>query len=64
MKYLLEKTNKYCDYEKLNLSKEDIIKNYYPNISTVVINALCSVIEDNDIPTVRMGMDFIITKRE
>ena len=62
MKYLLEKTNKYCDYEKLNLSKEDIIKNYYPNINTVVINALCSVIEDNDIPTVRMGMDFIITR--
>ena len=62
MKYLLEKTIKYCDYEKLNLSKEDIIKNYYPNINTVVINALCSVIEDNDIPTVRMGMDFIITR--
>ena len=62
IKYLLEKTYKYSDYENLKMSKEDVIKNYYPNINTVVINALCSVIEDNDIPTVRMGMDFIITR--
>ena len=62
MKYLLEKTNKYIDYKKLNWKNEDIIKNYYPNINTVVINALCSVIEEKDIPTVRMGMDFIITR--
>ena len=62
MKYLLEKTNKYKDYEQSKLSKEDIIKNFYPNINTTVVNSLCSVIEDNDIPTVRMGMDFIITR--
>ena len=62
MKYLLEKTNKYSDYEKLNTNKNEIIKNYYPNVNTVVVNALCSVIEDNDIPTVRMGMDYIITR--
>ena len=62
MKYLLEKTNKYSDYEKLNMNKNEIIKNYYPNVNTVVVNALCSVIEDNDIPTVRMGMDYIITR--
>ena len=62
MKYLLEKTNKYSDYEKLNMNKNEIIKNYYPNVNTMVVNALCSVIEDNDIPTVRMGMDYIITR--
>ena len=62
MKFLLEKTLKYNDYEKLKMNKEDIIKNYYPNINTVVVNALCTVIEDNDIPTVRMGMDFIISR--
>ena len=62
MKYLLEKTNKYNDYEKLKMSKEDIINNYYPNINSAVVNSLCSVIEDTDIPTVRMGMDFIITR--
>ena len=62
MKYLLEKTNKYSDYKKLNMNTSDIIKNYYPNVNTAVVNALCSVIEDNDIPTVRMGMDYIITR--
>ena len=62
MKYLLEKTHKYNEYEKLKMTKEDIIKNYYPNINTVVVNALCTVIEDNDIPTVRIGMDFIISR--
>ena len=62
MKYLIEKTNKYQDYLNMKLKKEDIIYNYFPNINTVVVNALCGVIEDNDIPTVRMGMDFIITR--
>ena len=62
MKYLVEKTNKYKDYISMKMQKEDIIYNYFPNINTVVVNALCGVIEDNDIPTVRMGMDFIITR--
>ena len=62
MKYLLEKITKYIDIKKSNLKKEDIIKNYFPNINTVVINSLCSVIEEKEIPTVRMGMDFIITR--
>ena len=61
MKYLMEKTEKYKDINK-NISKDEIIKNYYPNINTVVVNALCEVIEENDIPTVRLGMDFIITR--
>ena len=61
MKYLVEKTNNYQDYIIMKMKKEDIIFNYFPNINTTVVNALCGVIEDNDIPTVRMGMDFIIS---
>ena len=62
-KYLLEKIIKYSDYEKLSESeKEEVISNVYPNINTVVVNALCQVIEEKDIPTVRTGMDFIITR--
>ena len=62
MKYLVEKTNKYQDFINMKMKKEDIIYNYFPNINTVVVNALCGVIEDNDIPTVRLGMDFIISR--
>ena len=63
MKYLYEKIVKYNDYELMTQEKKDeIIFNEYPNINTVVINALCQVIEEKDIPTVRTGMDFIITR--
>ena len=63
MKYLYEKIVKYNDYELMTQEKKDeIIFNEYPNINTVVINALCQVIEEKDIPTVRIGMDFIITR--
>ena len=62
-KYLLEKIIKYSDFVKLDeTSKEEVISNVYPNINTVVVNALCQVIEEKDIPTVRTGMDFIITR--
>ena len=63
MKYLLEKIIRYSDYEALPQDKkEEIIFNEFPNINTVVVNALCQVIEEKDIPTVRTGMDFILTK--
>ena len=63
MKFLLEKIIKYSDYEKKSeKEKEDIIFNEFPNINTVVVNALCQVIEEKEIPTVRTGMDFIITR--
>ena len=63
MKFLLENTVKYLDFEKMSKEKkEETIFNQYPNINTVVINALCQVIEEKDIPTVRTGMDFIITR--
>ena len=63
MKYLLEKTVKYADYETMpQEKKEEVIFNQFPNINTVVVNALCQVIEEKDIPTVRTGMDFVISR--
>ena len=63
MKYLYEKVTKYSVYEKMSEEeKEQVIFNEFPNINTVVVNALCQVIEEKDIPTVRTGMDFIITR--
>ena len=63
MKYLCEKVTKYSVYESLSQEKkEETIFNEFPNINTVVVNALCQVIEEKDIPTVRTGMDFIITR--
>ena len=63
MKYLLENIVKYSDFQNMSQDKkEEIISNEFPNINTVVVNALCQVIEEKDIPTVRTGMDFIITR--
>ena len=62
-KFLLEKIIKYDKYQKLSdKEKEEVINNELPNINTVVVNALCQVIEEKEIPTVRTGMDFIITR--
>ena len=63
IKYILEKITKYSDFIKYDDNKKkDIIEQQYPNINITVINALCEIIKDKDIPTVRNGMDFIITK--
>ena len=63
IKYILEKITKYSDFKKLDdNAKKDIIEKQYPNINITVINALCEIIKDKEIPTIRNGMDFIITK--
>ena len=63
IKYLLEKIIKYSDLQKKPKDEQkEIIENYYPNINTTVTNALCEIIKDEDIPTVRNGMDFILTR--
>ena len=63
IKYLLENIIKYIDLrQKTKEEQKIIIENYYPNINTTVINALCEIIKDEDIPTVRNGMDFILTR--
>ena len=63
IKYLLEKITKYQDLVKLDEDKKkEIIDKQFPNINTTVVNALCEIIKDKDIPTVRNGMDFIISR--
>jgi hypothetical protein len=63
IKYLLEKSIKYADYIQLDEEKKkDKIEKQYPNLNITVINALCEIIKDKDIPTVRNGMDFIMTR--
>ena len=63
MKYLIEKLPKYFEYIKLSEDEKlQLINDYYPNINTVVVNSLCEVIKENNIPIVRNGMDFIISR--
>ena len=63
IKYLIENIIKYSDLKKETIEEQKIIiENYYPNINTTVINALSEIIKDEDIPTVRNGMDFILTR--
>ena len=63
MKYLIENIIKYDELQKKPKEEQNnIIENYYPNINTTVINALSEIIKDEDIPTVRNGMDFILTR--
>ena len=63
IKFLLDKMTKYSKYlESSEEQKKIIISNEYPNINTVVVNALSQVLEENDISIVRNGMDFILTR--
>ena len=63
MKYLIQKV---ISYEELKEKKEEeqkeLIDFYYPNINTTTINALGEIIQDNEIPILRNGMDFIMTR--
>ena len=63
MKYLIENIIKYSELKsKPEEEQKIIIENYYPNINTTVVNALSEIIKDEEIPTVRNGMDFILTR--
>ena len=63
IKYLLENIIKYPDLKEKSIAEQKtIIENYYPNINTTVVNALIEIIKEEDIPTVRNGMDFILTR--
>jgi hypothetical protein len=63
LKYLVENIIKYPELRKKPIEEQKtIIENYYPNINTTVINALSEIIKDEEIPTVRNGMDFILTR--
>ena len=63
MKYLLKYISTYEELmEKSKEEQQSLIESYYPNINITVVNALGEVIQDNEIPTVRNGMDFVITR--
>ena len=63
IKFLSNEITKYEEYEKLNDDeKKNIINIQYPNIDTTVINALCEVLKEEDIPVVRNGLDFILSR--
>lgn len=42
--------------------KKEILEDEFPNINSLVVNSLSELIEEQDIPTVRVAMDFIITR--
>ena len=63
IKYLYEKNIKYVDYEVLDEeNKKTILENEFPDINVLVVNSLSQLIEDKDIPTVRVAMDFVISR--
>ena len=63
IKYLLQKITKYDDLINLEESKKkERIEKQYPNINITVVNSLCEIIKDQDIPTIRNGMDFILSR--
>ena len=63
IKYLFEKMIKYYDYDLLDEEKKkEKLEDEFPNINNLVVNSLCQLIEDNDPPTVRTSMDFVILR--
>ena len=63
IKYLLENIAKYDELQNMPEEEKKMnIENYYPNINTTVVNALCEIIKEDDIPTVRNGMDFLLSR--
>ena len=63
IKYLFEKMIKYYDYDLLDEEKKkEKLEDEFPNINNLVVNSLCQLIEDNDTPTVRTAMDFVILR--
>ena len=63
IKYISERIIRYNDYKDLEKEKkEEILENEYPNINNLVVNSLSQLIEYPDIPTVRIAMDFVITR--
>ena len=63
MKYISETIPNFQTYIQANNDeKNKIINDYFPMLKTMILNALCSVIEDDDVITVRLGMDFLINR--
>ncbi len=63
MKYICEIIPNFDNYIQLNNDeKNKIVNDYFPMLNTMILNALCSVIEDEDVITIRLGMDFLISR--
>ena len=64
IKYLYERIIKYNDYNNIqnDEKKKEILEDEFPDINNLVANSLCQLIEEQDIPTVRTTMDFIILR--
>ena len=63
IKYLFQKIIKYNEYAELDdEKKKSILEDEFPNINNLVVNSLSQLIEEQDIPTVRIAMDFIILR--
>ena len=63
IKYLVAKIKKYDEIISLDKKEQkEIIEKQLPNLNTTVTNALCEIIKDNDVPLLRDGMDFIISR--
>ncbi len=53
------------DFYKNDENNERQLKDnekFYPNFDILVVNSLCSVIENTDIQTIRLGMDFLLSR--
>ena len=63
IKYLIEKIKKYNEIKSLEEKEQlEIIDKQLPNLNTTVVNALCEIIKDTEVPLLRDGMDFIMTR--
>ena len=61
IKFLNDKIIKYNDYTQLNdKKKQETLEDEFPDVNNLVVNSISQLIEEQDIPTVRTSMDFII----
>ena len=61
IKFLNDKIIKYNDYIQLTeQKKQEILEDEFPDANNLLVNSLSQLIEEQDIPTVRTSMDFII----
>ena len=63
IKYLDAKIKRYNEIKSLDEKEQsEIIDKQLPNLDTTVTNALSEIIKDNDVPLLRDGMDFIMSR--
>ena len=61
MKYINETIPPYKVFEECTKEQQDEhINKYFPQLNTMIINTVSTVVEDSDVQIVRTGMDFIL----